>query len=270
MAGRPRPPLSLDERLLEEDRLWQRQTIRRGLIAAVVVAVISLLFFLALPIVNHLRTAWWLQRLGCRIDWQIDETNWRQGGVTAVSGARTYLGAIFGADLGDRDLHYLLDLRSVQSLNLTECNQITDKGLAILGGLPHLTELDLTRLMRFRRDSIGSRPVPLTDACLVHLGSLPRLKRLSLAGNRITDRGLAQLAQLTHLTELDLVATGVSDAGLIHLQGMRSLKSVNLAATRVTAQGLAKLQEARPDLAITMETAPEIEQAVKERRGETR
>src|SRR5262249_1956953 len=163
-----------------------------------------------------------------------------------VSGARWYVGSIFGADLGDRDLHYLLDLRPVQSLNMAECNHITDKGLAILGGLQHLTELDLTRLMRYQRNSIGSNPVPLTDAGLVHLLSLPRLKNLSLSGNRITDRGLAQIAQLRHLTELDLVATGVSDAGLIHLGGMKSLQVVNLAATRVTAEGVAKLQEARP------------------------
>jgi hypothetical protein len=138
-----------------------------------------------------------------------------------------------------------------------------------LGGLQHLTELDLTRLMRYRRNPIGSNPVPLTDACLVHLLSLPRLKKLSLSGNRITDCGLAQIAQLRHLTELDLVATGVGDAGLIHLRGMKSLQVVNLAATRVTDEGVAKLQKARPDLTISMETAPEIEQAVKQRRGET-
>jgi hypothetical protein len=51
---------------------------------------------------------------------------------------------------------------------------------------------------------------------------------------------------------------------------MKSLQVVNLAATRVTAEGVAKLQEARPDLTISMETVPEIDQAVKERRGETR
>jgi hypothetical protein len=244
--------------------------LRRRLIAALAVTVTTLLFILALPIVNHLRTAWWLERLGCRLDWQIDETNWWQGGITSVSGARRYVGAIFGADLGDRDLHYLLDLRPVQSLNLEECNHVTDKGLAILGRLQRLTELDLTRLMRYRRNPIGSDPVPLTDACLVHLLSLPRLKKLSLSGNRITDRGLAQIAELRHLTELDLVATEVRDASLIHLLGMKSLQVVNLAATRVTAEGVAKLQEARPDLKISMEIAPEIEQAVKQQRGETR
>jgi hypothetical protein len=264
------PPLPPDERLLIEERLWRRQMLRRGLIAAVLVTVSSLLFMLALPIVNHLRTAWWLERLGCRIDWQIDETNRWQGGVTSVTGSRSYGSSIFGVDLGDRELHYFLDLRPVQSLNLAECNRISDEGLAILGGLQHLTELDLSRLMRYRKNQFVSNSVPLTDACLVHLLSLPRLKKLSLAGNRITDDGLAQIAQLRSLTELDLVATEVSDAGLIHLRGMKSLQVVNLAATRVTAEGIAKLQEARPDLTISMETAPEIEETVKERREETR
>jgi hypothetical protein len=265
-ASHPSPP---DERLLIEDRLWRRQMLRRGLIAALVVTVTTLLCVLALAIVSHLRTAWWLERLGCRIDWQIDETSWWRGGVTSVSGERSYVGQAFGADIYDRDLPYLLDLRPVQSLDLTECNHITDKGLAILEELQNLSELDLTRLMRYRRDPIESNPVPLTDACLVHLLSLPKLKKLTLAGNRITDRGLSQIAQLRHLTELDLVATEVSDAGLIHLQGMTSLLVVNLAATRVTAEGVAKLQKARPDLMVRMEAAPEIEQGVKQRRAET-
>jgi hypothetical protein len=208
--------------LLIEDRLRRRRMLRRGLVTALVVTVTTLLSIFAVAIVNHLRTAWWLERLGCRIDWQIDETNWLQGGVTSVSGARSYLGSTFGADLYDRDLHYLLDLRPVQSVNLAECNHITDQGLAILGGLQHLTELDLTRLMRYRRNPFESNPVPLTDACLVHLLSLSRLKKLSLSGDRITDGGLAQIAQLKHLADLDLVATEVSDAGLIHLGGWRA------------------------------------------------
>ena len=51
---------------------------------------------------------------------------------------------------------------------------------------------------------------------------------------------------------------------------MESLRVVNLAATRVTAEGIVKLQETRPDLTISMDTASEIEQVVKQRRGETR
>jgi hypothetical protein len=268
VSGTSRPRDS--KRLLTEDRLWRRQMLRRGLIAALVVTVTTLLFIVALPIGNHLGTAWWLERLGCRIDWQIDETNWWQGGATSVSCSRVYVGAIYGADVGDRDLHYLLNLRPVQSLNLAECHEITDKGLAILGGLQHLTALDLTRLNRYRSDLNVFNSVPLTDACLVHLLSLPRLKELALSGNRITDRGMAQIAQLRHLSELDLVATRVSDAGLIHLRGMTSLQVVNLGATRVTAEGVARLREARPDLKISMETSREIEEAVKERRGEIR
>jgi hypothetical protein len=268
--GRPPRSLSADERYLIEDRLWRRQIIRRGLIAALVIGVTTSLFVLARPIANHLLAAWWLERLGCRVHWQSDETNWRQGGVTSVSGVRPWGSAfqVFGADLGDRDLHYLLDLRPVQSLNLEESDRITDNGLAILGGLKHLTELDLARLNRFRDP--GNNSVPLTEACLVHLQALPRLQKLSISGNRITDRGLAQVAQLKNLAELDLVATEVTDAGLVHLQGMKSLRSVNLAATRATAEGIAKLQQARPDLTISLEIDPRIARGVKLRRGEAR
>src|SRR5262249_56176182 len=104
--------------------------------AALVVAVTTLLFVLAHPVVNHLRTAWWLERLGCRIDWQIDGTNWRQGGVTSVSGVSRSGIQIFGAELVDRDLHYLLDLRPVQSLTLAQSHPIPTTALPIPRG-PH-------------------------------------------------------------------------------------------------------------------------------------
>jgi hypothetical protein len=175
-----------------------------------------------------------------------------------------------GADLVDRDLRYFLNLHRVQSVSLAECGVITDNGLATLRGLNLLTELNLARLNQYRYAQFGVNQTRLTDACLVHLRSMPRLENLSLSGNQITDQGLSQIAELTNLKVLDLDATEVSDAGLIHLQGMKSLQSVNLAATRVTIQGVTKLQDARPDLSIIMETEPAVEEGVKLRRGATR
>src|SRR6266446_22468 len=87
----PRPVSSAD-RLLIEQRLWRRQMVRRGLIALLVIAVSALLIGI------HLQTAWWLERLGLRVHWQIDETNWRAGGVTSVSQVALRGGSL-GADL---------------------------------------------------------------------------------------------------------------------------------------------------------------------------
>src|SRR5438552_1487246 len=149
----PRPVSSAD-RLLIEQRLWRRQMVRRGLIALLVVAVSALLIGISGPIGNHLQTAWWLERLGLRVHWQIDETNWRAGGVTSVSqvGLR---GGSAGADLVDRDLRYFLNLHRVQSLSLAECGVITDNGLATLRGLNLLTELNLARLNQYRYAQFG-------------------------------------------------------------------------------------------------------------------
>jgi hypothetical protein len=266
VAGLVPGPLPAADQLILEDRLLRRQMRRRAFIMLLVAAVAAVLVGVSVPIGNHLRTAWWLERLGCTVDWQIDETNWRQGGVTAVA----HTSRRWNAKLGDSDLPYLLDLHRVRSLGLAECDSITDKGLAMLGGLDSLTELNLTRLNRYRYARYGADQAPLTDACLVSIRSLPRLQSLALSGNRITDQGLSCLAELRNLKVLVLDATEVSDAGLVYLQGMKSLQSVNLAATRVTSEGVRRLWELRPDLAINSDTEPDVEQGVKLRRGARR
>ena len=109
----------------------------------------------------------------------------------------------------------------------------------------------------------GSSDFGLTDACLLPLLGLPRLRTLYLAGNRITDRGLEQIGRLTGLEDLDLGATDITDLGLVHLQSLKRLKTLNVAATRVTPEGVKTLQKAMPGLEISLEIDPELEQKVK-------
>jgi hypothetical protein len=259
------PPTMTQASFSYSERLTQLQVRRRVFITVLALALATLLAAVAIPVGRHLVTAWWLESLHGMVQWEMDETNWRQGGVTSVSfAARNW----WNVKLSNGELKYLWNLHRVVSLDLAEKDGITTKGLAALRGLEFLSELNLARLDRYRPDRLGNL-VPFTDACLVHLQALPRLEKLGLAGNQITDQGLAQLAKMSKLKTLDLSATEVTDAGLIHLQGMKSLGAVNLGATRVTKEGLTILQTARPDLLIELDTEPAVEEAVKLRRGAT-
>ena len=161
--------------------------LRLGLIVGVSVSLATLVVVAASFVGTHLAAKWWFEGHQGLVDWEIDDTNWRQGGVTSVSFApRRFSLSV----LGDADLDHLHRLFPVVSLNLADNREITDKGLAKLRGLDFLTDLDLDRMDRFRPN--GSNIPPLTDACLVHVRALPRLESLSLAGNQITDQGLSR------------------------------------------------------------------------------
>jgi hypothetical protein len=249
-----------------EDPLRRRQAMRRSVIAALALTLAALALIVSITVGTHLVAAWWLERLHCAVVWEMDNNNWRQGGVTRVYHSTRSWG---WSDLGNADLNRLKRLHRVVSLDLAEADKITNKGLAALRGLVDLSELNLDRSERFRLAAFRAQVPPLTDACVVHLQALPRLENLTLAGNSITDQGLSQIAKMANLKFLDLNATEVSDVGLAELEGMKSLKTVNLGATRVTSAGVAKLQQARPDLTIELDIDPAVEHEVTLRRGAT-
>ena len=152
----------------------------------------------------------------------------------------------------------LSGLVNLESLHLNEC-PVSEPALAALGRLDRLQELDLTRLNVFRYgvsfagSPTGASEFGLTDACLPPLVGLPRLRALSLAGNRITDKGMVQIGRMRGLEDLDLSATDITDNGLVHLQSLKNLKTLNVTATLVTPDGLKRLQQAMPGLEISQE-----------------
>jgi Leucine Rich repeat len=258
------PPQS--ERARLDDLLTRPKALRHALALALFIVLAPLFAAISIGVGTHLVTAWWFQSLHCRVAWEMDETNWLHGGATSVSyGWRNAWNQVFG----DADLKHLRKLFRVVKLDFAECDKITNAGLASLSGLEFLSELNLARLNRYRHARYGFTSAPLTDACLIHLKSLPRLETLSLAGNQVTDRGLSQIARIANLKSLDLEATEISDAGLVPLVRMKNLKAVYLGATRVTKEGIAELQMARPDLTIDLDVEPAVEEGVKLRRGVT-
>ena len=104
--------------------------------------------------------------------------------------------------------------------------QLTDLGVAKLGKLTRLRQLDIS----------GAK---ITPAGLKVLGNLPQLERLSLWNcARIDDSAAPQLAALTRLTFLDLSATAIGDLGLEQISALPVLKLLYLTDTKTTPQGL--------------------------------
>jgi hypothetical protein len=247
-----------------ESRLRRNKAMRLAFIVALFLIFGSFFAAVSIRVGTHLVAAWWFESHHCIVVWDVDATNWRQGGTTSVSNNSRNS---WNANLTDGDLVHLRRLFRVVKLELAECDSVTASGLAKLGGLDILAELNLSRLDRYRYARSGVTSAPLTDACLVQLQALTRLEKLNLDGNLISDSGLSQIATMVNLKALDLAATEVSDAGLVYLEGMKNLKVVNLGATHVTREGLARLQMARPDLTIELVVEPAVERGVNLRRG---
>lgn len=81
-----------------------------------------------------------------------------------------------------------------------------------------------------------------TDADLVWLKLLPKLRDLSLGGSAFTDAGLATVKELTDLESLTLADTAVTDGGLVNIEGLSLLRALNLYDTRIGDPGLAHLK----------------------------
>ncbi|MHC4995645.1 MAG: c-type cytochrome domain-containing protein [Planctomycetota bacterium] len=111
---------------------------------------------------------------------------------------------------------HLVDLKSVRDqlcwLNLGR-SKITNNGLAVLKGMPHLM-------------------------------------RLHLENTQVSDAGLAHLKGLEQLEYLNLYGSKVTNAGLNHLRGLKNLKKLYLWQTEVNDTGVRRLKRALPNLVV--------------------
>ena len=120
-----------------------------------------------------------------------------------------------------------------------------------LGWLAVRRGTDLGVLRRLVTDDSGSAIVTETefaavgynidevdDADMVHLRSLPDLRKLRLNGTKITDEGLAQVPGLRMLSVLQLNGLRITDAGLVLLKRLPRLEELELGGTQITDAGL--------------------------------
>lgn len=138
----------------------------------------------------------------------------------------------------------------VRALHLTNCREVTDRGLTVLEKLPNLVGLYLSN-------------TGVTDAGMKHVGKRTKLTRLDLSSTRVTPQGLRELRELTKLDELYLPDDHLTEEsldvlmelGLLHAvpQAIRpeggrphstdAIRALNLQKCIVTSRGLKRLKK---------------------------
>jgi hypothetical protein len=78
----------------------------------------------------------------------------------------------------------------------------------------------------------------ITDAGLVHLLKLTKLRKIRLAKTAITDAGMRDLAKCEFLEDVDISQTKIGDFGVWELRALPRLKRLNLYLTLATDAGL--------------------------------
>jgi Leucine-rich repeat (LRR) protein len=132
-------------------------------------------------------------------------------------------------------LVHLKDMTWLRELELYDV-KIGDSGLVYLKGLRSLEKLILGSIDR------NSDVSPITNAGLVHLSTLTKLKNLGLYRTCITDDGLKHLSSLKNLETLSLNRTKITGAGFVYLNKHAPLRSLGLDETALTESGLANLK----------------------------
>jgi hypothetical protein len=120
---------------------------------------------------------------------------------------------LYGVDIDDSGLAELAPLVKLEHLDLTH-TRVTDDGLKTLAHLPKLKSLELHRHPRWHIKQ------QISDQCLPTIAGLADLERLSLSGD-VSDAGLIVVAKLPRLRDLSIWSTNISAGGLAMLEGSK-------------------------------------------------
>ena len=155
--------------------------------------------------------------------------------------------------IGGPGLPQLHDLPRLHTLDLSDCQRLSDFGLT------HLESLDQVRHLRLRKGLnqyvCALQPGPLsspvkegvnffsiTSVGMEHLQRMGGLEVLDLTGLMVDDVGMRHVARLQRLRELYVGFTRVSDRGVRELTALESLEVLGLNSTLVTDRCLRELK----------------------------
>ncbi|MEZ6107172.1 MAG: hypothetical protein R3B96_13895 [Pirellulaceae bacterium] len=126
--------------------------------------------------------------------------------------------------ISDVGLENIQNLKTITALDLSDCNQVTDKGVAIVAGFPKL------RFIKLWGKSI-------TDEGVLKLAALDNLEVVGLNDTAVTSEGMKAFRGKTSLKEIHLFrCTRVGDAGIAELAECTEMVHLNLRDTGISGQ----------------------------------
>ncbi len=158
-----------------------------------------------------------------------------------------HLNLVHNAELTNEGIAALGEMTSLKGLYIHSSRNITDTCMASVGKLTQLEDLLIHN-------------TKITDEGLVHLKSLPNLKRLYLPA-QTTHRALEYLKELKELRILYIESEHISDQGLVSLTLLTNLEQLYLEQANVSLEARQRLQAALPECEIIW---PDSERSVAE------
>lgn len=159
----------------------------------------------------------------------------------------------------DDNLVHLKVLKNLETLTLPR--QIGDSGLANVAGLTKLTTLNmpntkvtdagmvyLKNLVKMK--SLVVSATNISDAGVANLVNMRDLEILNLSSTNITNNGLKYLQNMTRLRKLFLFRDDITDAGIQYLTGFQNLERLNIQATKISNSGYQQLKSTYPNIVI--------------------
>lgn len=193
----------------------------------------------------------WAERVPCQFPWIVSLdlsrcTTSARSAVMRCSAAMPHVKSLDMSgchliDLGENvfglhdvyDWHVAMASTSfpyLANLNLRCCTRLTNACIVLLGALVRLKVL------------VMSRNTAITD--MAPLATLRHLRVLDVSACRLI-RDFSFTACLVHLTDLDVADTGLTDSGLVPISGLRALETLAISGTAVTDAGFAHLGRLR-------------------------
>ncbi len=157
----------------------------------------------------------------------------------------------------DKLLSYIGHLQSLSKIKVTN-SDVSDKGLASIGPLPHLRDLQagatsitadsLPVIAKYAGlERVVLSRVNLKGSNIADLAPLKHLNALNLFASRIGNAELKNLGQISSLTFLKLDGNpDLDDRCLVNFKGLKKLEVLDITGTAITATGVATHLKALP------------------------
>lgn len=131
-------------------------------------------------------------------------------------------------------------------------------------GKVQFSEEDMQTLSGLRKlEALQINETTLPEASLPVLRTLPKLTKLILQNNGITDEGLLHLAALENLTTLELFSCGrITGAGVLHLAPLKNLQELVLSHSgKLDGEALPAILKMRQIRVLVLNNSPHVDKS---------